>query len=334
MARFLLLLLFCVCGWADCRLPATPALAESTPAVSTPEALLESGQFQRAKALVAPGARDARSLWLLSRAEAGLGHLEQALLLSEQSVALEPGRYEYHVQLAASNGRLAEKSSLFKQLGYAKRAKKELDTALELNPESIDALYGLMLFYYAAPAFVGGDKQKALDAAEKMTALNPARGYLAQAKLAKDRKDPVAEEAFLQKAVAANPHFYEAKTSLAKFDLARERPAVNAAEQLACEALLLNPERGEAWQVLAGVEVRNQCWDEMFALLDRAKAFVPDDGAYLYAAGEALTRTGHALPLGRAISPRVSHRSHGRGNVCGRGASASERGPATAESAG
>ncbi len=34
---------------------------------------------------------------------------------------------------------------MFKQLGYAKRAKKALDTAIQLNPKNMDALYGLML---------------------------------------------------------------------------------------------------------------------------------------------------------------------------------------------
>ena len=67
---------------------------------------------------------------------------------------------------------------MFKQLGYAKRAKKALDTAIPMNPESMDALYGLMSLYYAAPSFIGGDKQKALEAADRIARLDPARGYL------------------------------------------------------------------------------------------------------------------------------------------------------------
>jgi tetratricopeptide (TPR) repeat protein len=283
-AVLLLILIRCCCV-ADCKLPETPAA--STAVV---ESLLEAGHFQRAKALIAAQPTDARSLWQLSRAEAGLGHLDAALKLAEEAVALDDAKSEYHVQLAASNGRLAERASMFKQLGYAKKAKKELDTALELNPQNVDALYGLMMFYHAAPSFVGGSKPKAQDAVDQMTRLNPARGYLAQARLAKERKDPAAEEAFYKKSMEADPGFVEAKTTLAQFYL--DRDDVTAAGPPACEALQLDPSRAEAWRLLAEIEARNQCWNELFTLLDRAKIFVPDDAPYLYSAGEALVRKG------------------------------------------
>jgi tetratricopeptide (TPR) repeat protein len=281
-----LFLIVCSACFADCKLPEATVLP-----AATVESLLEAGHFQRAKALI--GTPDnARNLWLFSRAETGLGHLEAALKLAEQAIAIENGKAEYHVQLAAANGRLAEHASMFKQLGYAKRAKKELDIALELDPGNLDALHGLMLFYDLAPAFVGGDKQKALDAADKLTQLNPARGYLAQARLAKDRKDAQGEENFYQKAIAADPGLYDAKTALAQFYVEGSRIDGDAAAQQACEAVQLDPGRVDGWRLLAIAEVRRQCWDELFALLDRAKEFVPDDGIYYYAAGETLVAFG------------------------------------------
>lgn len=279
-------LILCAPCFADCGLPQLTG----APAV-TAASLLEAGHFRRAKALIATP-DGARNLWLLSRVESGLGHLEAALKLAEQSTALDNGKAEYHVQLAAANGRLAEHASMFKQLAYAKRAKKELDTALELDPANLDALHGLMLFYNLAPAFVGGDKQKALDAAERLTLLNPARGYLAQARLANDRKDAAAEESFYKKAIAADPLLYEAKTALAQFYVEGTHADADAAEQQACDALQLAPDRIDGWRLLAIAEVRKQCWDELFALLDRAKIFVPDDGGYFYTAGEALLGIG------------------------------------------
>jgi tetratricopeptide (TPR) repeat protein len=273
---------------AECKLPE----ATDTPApVAFVESLLAGGHFQRAKALIGVP-EGARNLWLLSRAEAGLGHLEAALKLAEQSIALDTGKAEYHVQSAAANGRLAEHASMFKQLSYAKRAKKELDTALELDSENLDALHGLMLFYDLAPAFVGGDKQKALDAAEKLTRLNAARGYLAQARLANERKDAVAEEGFYKKAIAADPLLYEGKAALAQFYVEGGHADADAAEQQACDAVQLDPGRLDGWRLLAIAEVRKQCWDELFALLDRARMFVPDDGGYYYSAGEALLALG------------------------------------------
>ena len=68
----------------------------------------------------------------------GMGNLEVAVKLAEQAVSLEPGNAAYHVQLAAACGRLAEKASLFKQLSYARRAKKELDLCLLYTSDAAD----------------------------------------------------------------------------------------------------------------------------------------------------------------------------------------------------
>jgi tetratricopeptide (TPR) repeat protein len=273
---------------------AVPALCADQP---TPEELLEAGHFQRVKTALAPVVEgdpsDARALYNLSKAEGALGNLDLSLKLAEKAVALDDQSSRYHVQLAAACGRLAQASGLLKQLGYARRAKKELDAALQLDPANLDALYGLSLFYYAAPSFVGGDKQKALDSAEAMTRIDPVRGYLTQARLANERKDPAAEETFYKKALEANPDHYEAKASLANFYVTRD---VRAAMRLAAEARDLDPGRVEAWKVMVQVYIAKQCWDEVLTLLTQAKEAVPDDLAYYYSAALALEGAGRFLP--------------------------------------
>jgi tetratricopeptide (TPR) repeat protein len=262
----------------------------------SPDDLIEAGHYLRVKSALEPVLQahpdDADTAWRLSRAEGALGNLELALKLAESAVALNPSRAAYHVQLAGACGRLAQASSMLKQLSFAKRARKELDTALELEPENLDALYGLALFYYAAPSFVGGDKRKANEAAEAITRLNPVRGYLTHAKLANEKKDSVAEEEFYKQAVAADPEFYEARVALAKFYLATD---VAAAKEHATQALSLDSSRVEAWKVLAQAYVVTQCWDELLALLDRARKEVPDDLAYYYSAALALEDSGRFL---------------------------------------
>jgi Tfp pilus assembly protein PilF len=262
----------------------------------TPDRLLEDGHFLRVKATLEPVLQshpdDAESAYQLSKAEGALGNLDRSLKLADTAEALDSSRAAYHVQVAAACGRLAQTSSLLKQLTFARRAKKELDTALQMEPENLDALYGLAMFYFAAPSFMGGDKRKAQDAAETMTRIHPARGYLAQAKLANERKDPIAEEDLYKKSIAADPQFYEAKVTLATFYLTRD---IAAAKQQATEALAIDPARVGAWKVLAQVHVATQCWDELLALLDRAKEEDPDNLAYYYSAALALEDSGHFL---------------------------------------
>jgi tetratricopeptide (TPR) repeat protein len=263
-------------------------------AAADPEALADAGHFLRLKAQVEPLVKadptDARSTYWLAEAEGALGNLDAAVKLAEQAVALDPKNAKYHALLAASCGRLAQTSGLLKQLQNGRRAKKELDAALELDPNNEGALYGLALFYYAAPSMLGGDKQKAQAAAELLTKLNPVRGYLTQAKLASERKDPAAEEDAYKKAVAADPASYEAKIKLGNFYLTRN---LSAAWDLANEALALNREQADAWKLLAQVHIATQCWDELRATLEAARSEVPDDLAPYYYSAVALEQSGH-----------------------------------------
>jgi len=268
-------------AWGGCVLPPV------APASTDPQIVIEQGRYRMALSeLTAP---DAHTAYLKSKAEAGLGDLEASLHSAEHALELEPARAEYHVQVAAACGRLAEKAGLLRQLGLARRAKKELDAALQINPADIDALYGNMLFFYAAPSFVGGDKAKAEAAAEAITKLNPGRGYLAHAQLAKDRKDVTAEEIYYRKSVEADPKFYEARATLAAFLLASDRAA---AEEQACEAVHLDSHRAPAWITLAEVAIADQCWDELFERLNASKAALPESQEPEYGAGLALIRLG------------------------------------------
>ncbi len=259
-----------------------------------PEALADTGHFLRLKALVEPqvaaNPNDAQAVYWLAHAEGALGNLDAALKWAEQAVALSPKNARYHALLAASCGRLAQSSGLLKQLQYGRRAKKELDAALELDPHSEGALYGLALFYYAAPSMLGGDKQKAQAAAELLTQLNPVRGYLTQAKLAAEGKDAKAEGDFYKKAVAANPQSYEAKVKLGNFDLTHD---LSAAWELANAAIAMDPGQADGWKLLVQVYVATQCWDELRATLEQARAAVPDDLAPYYYAAVALEQSGH-----------------------------------------
>jgi tetratricopeptide (TPR) repeat protein len=263
-------------------------------AAADPEALADAGHYLRLKAQVEPLVKadptDAQSTYWLAEAEGALGNLEASVKLAEQAVALDPKNAKYHALLAGSCGRLAQTSGLLKQLQNGRRAKKELDAALELDPNNEGALYGLALFYYAAPSMLGGDKQKAQAAAELLTKLNPVRGYLTQAKLASERKDLAAEEDSYKKAVAADPASYEAKIKLGNFYLTRD---LSAAWELANEALALNREQAGAWKLLAQIHIATQCWDELRATLEAARSEVPDDFAPYYYSAVALEQSGH-----------------------------------------
>jgi tetratricopeptide (TPR) repeat protein len=275
--------------------PAKPALPATT------EQLMDAGHYRRALALVArdPAPADAaaksptpqelaRHLNLLSRVQSGLGQWDAAMELVERALTFDAMVADFHVQAANVAGREAEHAGLFKQLALAKRVKKELDDALTLDPKNADAIFGLALFEQLAPSFLGGDKEKAQALAAQLTEMDPPRGYLTQARLAHERKNPAQEEVFLKKALDAGPDSYEAQIAFATFAYQSDPVRVDEADEHACLALELDPGRAGAWQILAELAATAGCWREVDGLVNTAAQFIPDDLSPAYFAAEAM----------------------------------------------
>ena len=83
--------------------------------------------------------------------------------VSEFTVAIRksPNNSSYHHWLAKSYGELAESSGWFKAMRLAENSRDSLRRAVELDPENINALKDLMRYYQQAPAFLGGNEEKA-----------------------------------------------------------------------------------------------------------------------------------------------------------------------------
>lgn len=289
-----------------CSVPQSPVDPQPPQSLT---ALLEAGHYRRAFAAldVTPLAADASAHdiaqreYIESRVELGLGHYELAFQLAEKAAVAEPRNAAFHVQVAAAAGRLAQHAGLLKQLTYAKRARKELDDAVALEPKRPDALYGLMMFYEYAPSLIGGDKALARKMAEDLTAIEGARGYVAQASLAQERKDSAAEAELLKKAVAAEPDSYAAHMAFAKFVKLSAPAEIDTVDEQACLALLIDPSRGEAWQTLAELAVAAECWPEVNGLVQTAERFNPDDASAAYSAAVAMISAGKNLDLAQTL---------------------------------
>jgi tetratricopeptide (TPR) repeat protein len=265
-----------------------------------PEALIQAGHWKRARPLVEqryqanPG--DARSAYLLSQVKAAFGDLEAAVPLAEKAVALDSNRADYHLQLGIVCGETAEKASLFAKAGWAHRFKEETDKAAALDPKNIDARFALMEYYLQAPRLMGGSKAKAGDMVEEISRINPARGYLAQARLAQEDKDAAREEAAFLKALAAAPEDYEILVSTAGFYNRDTQKKYAQAEEQSRQAVKINPGQVSAYSSLAFALAAAERWPELDAGLAEAEKNVPDDLSPYYQAGRALLYTGKDLP--------------------------------------
>jgi tetratricopeptide (TPR) repeat protein len=255
-----------------------------------PAVLLERGQARRARALLEAAVQnhsgDARATCQLARVCHAFQELDAALKLAEKGVAVNPKSAYCHFVLAEIVGDIAERSNVFKQMGLAKRFKKEIDTAIALDPKNADALWDLMLYYYLAPGILGGDKTKARSTPAQISQADPARGFLAQAWLAQRDKQTGRLESLYRQAVEADPRHYQARMTLANFLAARKD--YGPAERHARAALEIDPERADAYDLLAGTYARQKRWEDLDAILAQADKSVPDNRSPYFRAANTL----------------------------------------------
>ncbi len=305
MIRVLSVLLIALPAVAGCRLPDPVADA---PARLTPAQLLEGGHYLTAARLLetalkqrpANASTNGQLEWMLSKAKASLAHgdtdtLEQAMEFAEKALAADPNNSAYHVQVAATAARLAEKASLFKKLAYVRRAKQELDEAAA-DATQIDAQWGLMMYYFAAPPLVGGDRNKARQIAEKLAATVPDLGRYYAGRLALELNEPAKAEAYYKQSFGENPLLFDTASALAMYYI-RTKPDQSKAELWACQAVHADPGRADAWALLARVHTMCGCWTEAIRIAERAEKVDPENMSAYFAIAEAAIEHGEQYEL-------------------------------------
>jgi tetratricopeptide (TPR) repeat protein len=267
-------------------------LAQQTEA----EKLIDAGHWKRARTIVEARIKEAPNgplaNFLLSQVHNAFGDHNTPLGLAEKAVALDPRTAKYHRQIAECLGVMAQHAGAFQQLLLARRFRKEIDSALALDPRDTQALRDLMEFYLLAPGLLGGDTRKAEETAGRIARLDAAEGFLAKARIAESRKQTVETEAWLRKAAEAQPPKYRARIALADFYLAPEHANPGGAETQAKQAIQLDPGRSAGYCVLAQLYADRADWSALDAILTVAAREVPDDWSPYYRAAERLAASG------------------------------------------
>src|SRR5262245_7855536 len=270
----------------------------------TAEALMEADHWKRARALVearlAANPNDAEAVWWMARIKLAYADLDGALPLAEKAVALDGANALYRGILAQVYGRMAQRASVFRQIVLARRCKKELDLAMQLNPSQVHLLLGYMEYLWEAPGIVGGDRRKAREIPERIGRIDAARGYLAAAQLARWERDRSKLEDLYLKAAAADPRCYEARTFLAGLYLERNPVKFDLVEKYARAALGIDAGRVGAYNLLAAGYALQERWSEMEGMLAQAEKNVPDNLSPNYMVGNALLGGGKELARAEA----------------------------------
>ena len=110
------------------------------------------------------------------RAAIGRNDPRAALPLLQRAVAQDPNNANAHYLLGVAFGNLAQKANIFHRTSLARHTRDELERAAELDPNLLDARWGLVQYYALAPGYLGGSEQKARQEAEEISKRDAALG--------------------------------------------------------------------------------------------------------------------------------------------------------------
>lgn len=200
---------------------AAMGLAPAVPAQSIDRArqLFDESRFQAAKAeLLAVQKADGRSAaaaYYLGRIARIENDGDEALRQLERAVQLDEGNALYHYWLGVAVGDAAQRSSTIRMALMARRVRKEWERAVALDPNRVDARFGLVEFYAAAPGLWGGGIDKARAQAAEIATRDAMRGAMARGIVAEHEKKPAAVEAAYLEAITLAPDSLVAYVALA-----------------------------------------------------------------------------------------------------------------------
>jgi tetratricopeptide (TPR) repeat protein len=263
------------------------------------EQLVEDSHWKRAKAALEPyvqkNPNDARALYLLSNVRGAYREFKEGLALAERAAALDPKSGDYRGQVAEMACELAD---VEKSFGWARRCKKELQAAADLDLKNIGVRRGLMEFNMQAPWIVGGSKSDARRILEDIKRINASQGALAQIRMNQlEKKNDPAEPLLLQ-AYQADPANYAAVIGLAQLYLNKDTRKLELSEKYAREAMKLKPSRTGPYTLLAVNYVVQTRWADAEAMLAQSEKAIPDNFWPYFQAGRVAT--GEAKDLQRA----------------------------------
>ena len=188
----------------------------------------------------------ASALVLQGRAAMDQRDYEKAVDILEKAVAAEPANAEAHYLLGGAYGNLAQNASIFRQMSLASKAKGELEKAVELNPNYVQARSALMEFYLVAPAIAGGGEDKAAAQAAAIKKIDSYEGHRAYASIALHKKDIDAARKEYVDAVREQPASPKTHYSLGTFYLSVEKNNANAQHEFE-QSITLDPAYMPGW---------------------------------------------------------------------------------------
>jgi tetratricopeptide (TPR) repeat protein len=263
--------------------------------------LYEKREYPAARAALERAAeiapREPQAPFYLSRIAFYERRYDDAVDLLEQAIDRDDRNASYHVALAEVLGTHIRDVNFLKQVRFARRIKRELERALELDPASLDAREGLALFYSRAPRMMGGSEEKTQEQVAAIRHADAFRGAIVAARADVARKDAASAERELVSAIALHPDSVEGYLRLATFYNGFGRRPQDALATMQ-RFLERSPDHPRALLQLGLAQQSLLRWDDAFATFERAIRLDPANMPALYQIGRTASLSGQRLDRG------------------------------------
>lgn len=116
----------------------------------------------------------------------------------------------YNFKYGGALGMKALEVNRLKALTYVGDIKRHFEAAAQLDPNHIQARWGLVEYYMLLPGIIGGSEKKALEYADQLSKISPVDGFLSKGKIAElSKRFTDAEENYKQAIkVGGSAHTY------------------------------------------------------------------------------------------------------------------------------
>jgi tetratricopeptide (TPR) repeat protein len=161
---------------------------------------------------------------LLAKSYLELQEHDAAIRSAEKAVAIDAQNSVYHEWLGKAYGEKADHAVLFSAMSLAKKARKEFQTAVELNGKNYSARQALIEFDCSAPGIVGGGEDKAQPHIRELMELDAAEGHYAAGNCRRQKKDFAAADEEFTKALESHPKSAELVYDVGDYAVKRGQP--------------------------------------------------------------------------------------------------------------
>jgi tetratricopeptide (TPR) repeat protein len=194
-------------SWLDATILCAAVLGAAAAAQTSPQKLLAAGRLDDSisalQQQLAGNSNYPEANHWLGRAYYSQEDWDRAIQYGERAVALVSNNSNYYLWLARAYGTKADHSGILSAAGWAKKGRVAWERAVELDPSNVDARTDLAEFYFEAPGFVGGGKDKARAQADALMKLAPEKAHWVLARIAEKNKDTTTAEREYRAAQAA-----------------------------------------------------------------------------------------------------------------------------------